>query len=249
MKAAFRCDQGLVRAMNQDSVLFVDHPIGPVSALFAVADGMGGHKAGEVASAMMVQKVTEIVESKTSLPVMVRDFWDDVLTEAGNAVYRHSLSAPELSSMGTTFVMTSFFDDRMCVANIGDSRCYGLKKDSSLIRLSRDHSLVQELFDQGQLTREEVRTFPRRNVITRAIGPSENVPADIFFFDPADFRKLLLCSDGLHGLVEDWELETVLRAEPSPENAADRLLRLALARGGTDNISIVVIDQTGGGAC
>lgn len=103
MKAAFRCDQGLVRAMNQDSVLFVDHPIGPVSALFAVADGMGGHKAGEVASAMMVQKVTEIVESKTSLPVMVRDFWDDVLTEAGNAVYRHSLSAPELSSMGTTF--------------------------------------------------------------------------------------------------------------------------------------------------
>ena len=249
MKAAFRCDQGLVRAMNQDSVLFVDSPIGPVSALFAVADGMGGHKAGEVASALMVKQVTDIVRRRSEMPAMVRDYWSDVLTEAGNAVYRCSLTKPEYNNMGTTFVMSAFFDDRMSVCNIGDSRCYGLKKSCDLIRLTRDHSLVQELFDQGQLTREQVRTFPRRNVITRAIGPSENVPADIFFFDPDDFKKVLLCSDGLHGLVEDWELETVLRDDASPENTAERLLRLALSRGGVDNISIVVIDLSGGGAC
>lgn len=249
MKASYRCDIGLKRASNQDSVLCVNGTLGPVRAFFAVADGMGGHKAGEVASAEMLRRMEEGLRASGRLPLAVRAFWRDLIVRAGDAVHALSETKEEYSSMGSTFVMASFFDERICVANIGDSRCYRLTRSGELEQITRDHSLVQEMVEHGSITKEEARIHPRRNVITRAVGVEEGVEPDFFFMASADCAKLLLCSDGLYSMVEDWEIEAILRGEQDPDAAAERLLQLALARGGIDNISVIVVDPEEDALC
>ncbi len=249
MKAAYRCDVGLCRQSNQDSAFCADYPVGPVSALFAVADGMGGHKAGELASREMLRFFLQNIRSYEKgalLPYNTREFWSRLVRDAGNRLFIRARGNDELEGMGTTFVSAAFFQKRIAVASIGDSRVYVLTPGGVLRQVTHDHSLVQEMMDAGQLSPEDARIHPRRNIITRAAGVSYDVSPDVFFLSQSEVKRLLLCSDGLHALVSDDTIQSILRREEQPDVLAQALLDEALAAGGNDNITAVVVDLSEG---
>jgi len=224
---------GNVRALNEDSLL-------AAAPVFVVADGMGGHESGEVASRLVVENFALIAQD--GVPA-IEDVVDTL--HAINGEIRAAGDRADARSMGTTAValILSATDAGLSwlVVNIGDSRAYVLKS-GDLEQISVDHSYVQELVDSGQLTSEEARSHVDRNVITRALGVSELAQADYWVRAVVPNERYLLCSDGLTGEVEDQLIEEVLLAETSPENAAHRLGELALGQGGHDNVTVVVID-------
>lgn len=230
MAATMRTHVGLVRRQNEDAAWYDES-----RSVFAVADGMGGHMAGEVASAMAIDAVQKTVNAGVqpgiaSLREMVRS--------AHEAIYAHATSHRECADMGTTLSMLWRAGGYAYIAHVGDSRIYRLR-DGQLDQITQDHSLVEELVRAGVITHEQARTHPRRNIITRALGTrGENEPDML----AADVRKgdlWLLCSDGLTGMVEDEEIRRTLCA-CSLEEAADRLLALALKAGGKDNVTFIL---------
>ena len=234
MKTAARTHIGNVRPTNQDALLILPGEFG----LFGVADGMGGHKAGDVASRLAVKTVEEALEHETPGEETLRA----AIQKANERVYEAQLNDESLEGMGTT--MTVIWEDtsRVLLGHVGDSRAY-LLRAGTLTQVSQDHSLVAELVRGGQLTPEGARVHPYRNIITRAVGTDTDVTVDVTILDKQAGDKYLLCSDGLSEYVEDDDMRRILLSQ-SLEEAADTLLRLALEGGGRDNITLVIAEVT-----
>lgn len=225
-------DTGRVRANNQDAYL-VDERV------FAVCDGVGGHQGGEVASATAVEALKEAFTEQTL------DGLIGAVTEANRRVWEKANDDPALRGMGTTVtavaLVTEDGEERIAVANVGDSRGYVLKH-GELSQLTEDHSLVEQMYREGRLTRDEADVHPQRSLITRALGLDADVEVDNWQLLPAAADRILLCSDGLTNEVTDSRIASTLRRLADPAEAATELVRLAVDAGGRDNVTVVVID-------
>lgn len=222
-------DVGRVRGHNEDAYL-VDDQLG----LVAVADGMGGHQAGEVASATALEALRAAVTSGEGIR--------DAVTSANDAVYDKSTTDERLRGMGTTLTAATLATGgTLLLGHVGDSRAY-LLHDGQLERLTTDHSLVEELIQAGEITPEEAEADPRRSMITRALGIEPDVEVDLIPTQLFNGDRLLFCSDGLTGMVSEDEIRTVLTEEHDANAAARRLIAAANAAGGIDNITVLVVD-------
>ncbi len=234
-------DPGQIRPQNEDHAHAGPH-------LFVVADGMGGHLAGEVASEMTVQHLDERIESDGTSTL---DDLVSAVNDANTAVYDAALENPEQAGMGTTVVAIAVVEDALDgealgVANVGDSRGYVLRHDR-LRQITIDHSFVQELVAEGAITADEARSHPRRNIVTRALGIEPTVRVDSWTMPIIRGDRFLLCSDGLVDEVSDDDITTVLiEHRDDPQAAADALVAVANAAGGRDNITVVVLDVLDG---
>ena len=227
-----RTDVGHVRDHNEDSLTVVP-------PLFAVADGMGGHEAGEVASELTIKTLEQLAPAHPDAQALER------AVEAANL---NVLQAPSQGigreGMGTTLTAAMIEGERLLIAQVGDSRAY-LLHQGELQQLTRDHSLMMDLIEAGQITPEEARVHPNRSVITRAIGSDPHMKPDIYELNISAGDRLLLCSDGLSTMLEDDEIQTIMRHTPSPQQCASDLVDAALQAGGYDNVTVVVADIEG----
>jgi PPM family protein phosphatase len=235
-------DVGLKREINQDAIL-VDHD----SNLFIVADGMGGHKGGEVASALAVETVQEVIAKRRGEPkVSPSKAIAEAYREASSRIHHKStVDNPELMGMGTTMVMIWEHRGRIYIGNVGDSRCY-LFRDKKLWQLTEDHSLINEQVRAGVISEQEAPHVIGRNVITRSVGFERDVVVDVLEREPQGEEFYLLCSDGLCGLVLSEKIEEVLLNTP-PEEVVAKCVKLAKQAGGDDNISVILIRAKVGG--
>ncbi|MGH2756047.1 MAG: Stp1/IreP family PP2C-type Ser/Thr phosphatase [Actinomycetota bacterium] len=229
-----KTDVGRTRDMNQDSLL-VEEP------LFVVADGMGGHVAGDVASRTAIEKIVEVKRSQSpEEPDALRSY----VTEANLAIWEKGLDDPSLSGMGTTCTII-FLDGGVAhIAHVGDSRAY-LYRGGELSQLTEDHTLVERMVQEGRLRREEASSHPQRSVITRVLGVDRNVDVDLSDKSVQDGDRLLICSDGLSSMIDDATIARTLGEETEPQSAAEALVDAANAAGGDDNITVIVIDVRG----
>ena len=239
MRYAALTDLGLVRSNNEDSLYAGNSAVGRLSNLFIVADGMGGHVGGEYASAFVVSKIPDLLE-KRQQEEDIADTLRIVTDRTNRALYQLSRNDRRLQGMGSTLVMTSIRGDEAHVINVGDSRLY--RYDGKLTQITRDHSLVDEMVAQGKLTKDDPFYAANKNVITRAMGVGAYVEPDYFLGPLQEGDRLLLCSDGLSGMVDDEAIAEVLAGEPDTAAAAEKLMELAKQGGGRDNISVILID-------
>ncbi len=227
---------GVVRTGNEDSFL-LDFRRG----LFIVADGMGGHAAGEVASEMAVEIIArEVGTFKGLSDAEAFDRLRGSIRNANQAIYERTLSEVDKRGMGTTITVLVLTSKRYLIGQVGDSRAY-LLRGGKLVQITKDHSYVQEQVDAGLLTQEQARTHPYSNVITRCVGANEDVVPDVYFGDLERGDVLLVASDGLTGMLEDDQLGRILSAEPAPEIGVSRMIAEANRRGGLDNITAIVV--------
>ncbi len=226
---AARTDVGCVREHNEDSFI-------AATPLFVVADGMGGHEAGEVASEIAIRTMLEKAPNSPD-----GDALANAVKCANAAIIAGAANGTGRPGMGTTMTAAQIFDDQLLIAQVGDSRAY-LLHEGTLQRVTRDHSLVADLVEQGRITEEEARVHPQRSVITRALGSDLNVEPDIYILRVSQGDRLLLCSDGLSSMVMDSTIAAILRSNDDPQSCCDALIREALAAGGLDNVTCVVVD-------
>ena len=229
LAAASATHQGLVRANNEDAFLIDDQ-----RALFAVADGMGGHRGGEVASRTAIEALRASVANGSPL--------HEAIERANAAVLSRAAGDDELTGMGTTLTaVTTVGGRRLLIGHVGDSRAY-LLHDGELHRATDDHSLVEELVREGRLTPEQAEAHPQRAIVTRALGVDEHVDVDIYTLDVVAGDRVILCSDGLTTMVRERDIERAAGTETDPQRLADALVAGANGAGGEDNITVVVID-------
>ena len=231
MTAALRTDIGRVRKQNEDAA-WLDEKRG----IYVVADGMGGHLAGEVASAMAIDAVKRMAQKNDIASIALLR---ETVLEAHEAISAHARENQNCSGMGTTISAMWRGGHYMYVAHVGDSRIYRLR-GGKLEQITQDHSLVEELVRARIIAREEARSHPRRNIITRALGtPGENAP-DLLAADMEEGDLWLLCTDGLTGMVDDEQIERVLTSRDSLDKMANTLIKMALAAGGRDNVTLIL---------
>lgn len=227
---AFRTDVGKVRANNQDAPI-----VSEKLRLYGVADGMGGHKGGEVASTSARDDLLRELEGKTPSVAAL----SGAIEEVNRQIYHQQEHDDALTGMGTTLSVLWMSDNFVYIGHVGDSRVY-LLRDGEFMQMTLDHSLVEQLVREGVLTEEEAQNHPMRNIITRAIGTDESVEVDVVVEERRKGDLWLACSDGLHGLVDDRQMRDALR-QYAPEKAADVLLKAALDAGGRDNVTLVIV--------
>ena len=218
MKAFALTDVGKNRVTNQDYVYCKSDAVGNLPNIFIVADGMGGHKAGDIASVTAV----------------------DAVREANKTLYEKSKSNEEWAGMGTTLVLATVVDSTIFVANIGDSRLYLI--DDGIHQITRDHSYVEEMVSIGEIDKSEARTHSKKNIITRAIGVEEETHADFFEVQFKKGDKLLMCSDGLTNMIEDNDILSVIAGNNDIESMVHKLIDLANDSGGKDNIAVLIAE-------
>lgn len=239
MKTFSVTDIGQKREMNQDFVYCNTESIGMFPNLFIVADGMGGHKAGDFASRFAVEEFVRLVskqEQKTLIQTM-----EEAIRETNEGLITQAKNNADLQGMGTTFVAATIVDRELYIANIGDSRLYVVGQDK-LTQITQDHSLVEEMIRRGEIKRDEARFHPNKNVITRAIGADAEVTADYFEVTLEKDEIVLMCSDGLSNMMDEHEMLTVVNSNrQNLDKAGKQLLLLANEHGGKDNISIVLV--------
>lgn len=228
--SAFRTDVGKVRANNQDAPI-----VSEKLRLYGVADGMGGHKGGEVASTSARDDLLRELEGKTPSVAAL----SGAIEEVNRQIYHQQEHDDALTGMGTTLSVLWMSDNFVYIGHVGDSRVY-LLRDGEFKQMTLDHSLVEQLVREGVLTEEEAQNHPMRNIITRAIGTDESVEVDVVVEERRKGDLWLACSDGLHGLVDDRQIRDALR-QYAPEKAADVLLKAALDAGGRDNVTLVIV--------
>ncbi len=240
MNTVLRTNVGLIRTVNEDRAAIRSDLSGVTISL--LADGMGGHQAGEVASQTAIDVLTrELSGIHAELPELeLQAIIAHAFEQANAEIYRQAVSNSQMSGMGTTIVAAISDAIRLTIAHIGDSRAY-LYRKGKLQQLTEDHSLVNELLKSGQITEQEASSHPRRNVLTRALGTDSVVTADIKHLEWAPGDLLLLCSDGLTNLVKEQVIIHTLRGSKTLEWKADRLIELALAGGGDDNVTVVLV--------
>ena len=241
MRSYCLTDVGRKRETNQDFVYASDQKVGNLPNLLIVADGMGGHNAGEHASRYAVEAMVDYISSSAEtrpIPLL-----SEAILHANETVLEHALSDKAMEGMGTTLVAASLVDECLYVANVGDSRLYIL--DDVVWQITRDHSLVEEMVRSGELSREGARTHPEKNVITRAVGIRKKIQPDFFDVDVGSDDVILLCSDGLTNMIEDEEILSIVKGAASLEAAAEELIETANRNGGADNISVILAEPDG----
>ena len=227
-----RTEIGNVREQNEDSLTVLP-------PLFAVADGMGGHEAGEIASEITINTLNDLAPQSADAEALAR-----AVVAANLNVIKAPSQGVGREGMGTTLTAAILEKERLVIAQVGDSRAY-LLHNGSLQQLTRDHSLMADMIEAGQLTEAEARVHPNRSVITRAIGSDPHMQPDLYELNVETGDRLLLCSDGICGMIEDHEIASIMRQAPSAQSCADQLVEAALAAGGFDNATAVVVDVEG----
>ena len=239
MKSYSITDVGQKRTVNQDFVFTSETPVGNLPNLFVVADGMGGHKAGDFASSYAVEVLLSTIrEDENSNPVKIIRA---AIENANTQLLREASDNETMSGMGTTMVLVTIVGHYAYVANVGDSRLY-LVDENKISQITKDHSLVEEMVRMGEISRDDARNHPDKNIITRALGAGRDV--DVDFFDirltPGDI--LLLCSDGLSNMVPDEDIRQVIMTSETLEETGRRLVSMANDNGGRDNIAVVLVE-------
>lgn len=231
-------DIGKKRKLNQDYVFTSEIPVGALTNLFIVADGMGGHNAGDYASKHTIKTIVEEIEkSKDTSTVQILE---KAIQSANRHIRTKSQENEGLSGMGTTVVAATITEDKLCVANVGDSRLYVINQE--IRQITVDHSLVEEMVRMGGIKREQARSHPDKNIITRAIGAEDDLEIDFFQvkLEKGDF--ILMCSDGLTNMIEDEEIRMILQGQRDIVEKAEALVAAANNNGGKDNIAVILIE-------
>ena len=237
MRSYSATDVGRKRKINQDSIFASDRPVGNLPNLYIVADGMGGHNAGDFASRYAVNTVREFIAgSREKNPVKLIN---EAIRLANSGIIREAGEHEEMYGMGTTIVVTTVIDQYVYTANVGDSRLY--LYDGTLKQITRDHSLVEEMVMLGEITEEEARTHPDRHIITRAVGAAEEVEVDFFDYQLPPDSQILMCADGLTNMVRDEEIRKILGRSENLETKVRSLIETANENGGKDNIAVIMI--------
>ena len=240
MKSFFLTDTGKVRDHNEDSVIILKNSNNEY--LLALADGMGGHKAGEVASNMAIEHITNKFNSLESLGDKDKaiNWIREEVADINKSIFAYTDSHEESKGMGTTFVIALYTKDYLLFGNVGDSSGFVIK-NSKLYKVTKDHTLVNLLVSSGELTPEEAKNHPKKNILMRALGA--NNPAEVDIFDVVDdgIEGILLSSDGLTSMLNETQIEKVIVGAGSLEEKVTRLIRKSNVRGGTDNISIACL--------
>ena len=238
MKYYAMTDVGRRREMNQDYVYATGQPIGPFPNLLVVADGMGGHKAGDFASKFTVEVVKrEIAGSRSRKPEKVMH---DAIQVANRELIRVASRDVKLEGMGTTLVVATVIGDTLYFANIGDSRLYLI--DDNIKQLSKDHSLVEEMVRLGEMDKADAKDHPDKNIITRAVGVVPELSVDFFEVELKPGDTVLMCSDGLTNMIEDEEIKKIVLGQRDIVEKAEKLIDTANENGGKDNITVVLIE-------
>jgi serine/threonine protein phosphatase PrpC len=236
---ASKSHMGRVRVTNEDQVyagMNKHHNL-----LLAVADGMGGHARGDLASRLAMTSIVENFQKTLGLlTVKTATLWlRSQVIEANQVIYKEAQKSSALKEMGTTFVIALIVRKTLIVLNIGDSRVYALDENHTLQRLTQDQSYVEYLYRQGKITLEQVATHPQRHVLLNAMGLNPTISYDIQVY-PYENQRLLVCSDGLYNLVKDEEIRVLLASDDSVSMKVDTLIQLANSRGGHDNIAVAI---------
>ena len=237
MKTFSVTDAGVVREMNQDYYFSSDTAVGNLPNLFIVADGMGGHKAGDYASRYTIERVVASVSRNTGEePIAIMK---EAINKANELLVAESREDESKSGMGTTLVIGTIIGNKLFVANIGDSRLYVVGQN--MRQITRDHSLVDEMVRLGEINADEARNHPDKNIITRAVGTSDHVEADFFEVEITADDTILLCTDGLTNMVRDDEILDIIKKYDNAQAATMQLVKEANANGGRDNITVMII--------
>lgn len=246
MRYAAGTDKGLVRELNEDCFECVCEVPG-IPATFIIADGMGGHNGGEVASREAVDFVTRQIRQTPGLFSNADQFpeiLEKLMLEANRTVYGKAAGNPDYFGMGTTLIIMILHEGKGYIAHVGDSRVYHISAQG-IQRLTVDHSYIEELVRNGSLTREEAENHPKRNVITRALGCMEELQPDIYACEFQEGDCLVLCTDGLSNMLEDEEIQEIVESR-EPKDACSVLIASANERGGEDNITVIVVKNVNG---
>ncbi len=239
MEAYALTDTGQSRSANQDYIFSSTTPIGSLSNLFIVADGMGGHQAGDFASRFVVENLVEFF--RTEYPDKdVHSILKEGIRKVNRELYKRAASDPKLAGMGSTLVLATIKGSVLYVANIGDSRLYVLGDDME--QVTTDHSYVEELVSLGKMKRGSRDYLEQKNIITRAMGMDSDVDVDLFAHKLRKRECVLMCSDGLSNMVDEFEMEYIIRSEEDVRKKAEALVNAANRCGGADNISVIVIE-------
>lgn len=238
MKAFSATDVGQKREVNQDYIYCNENAVGALPNLFIVADGMGGHNAGDFASRFCVENMVETLQLSSEKTII--GMIENAITETNEKLILQSKEKVGLEGMGTTLVLATISEHIMYVANIGDSRLYLI--NDTIKQITQDHSLVEEMVKTGEIKKEEARFHPKKNIITRAIGANNNVIPDFFEISVKEDDIILLCSDGLSNMLDDQELyQIVHQYKDDLKKAVEVLLLRANECGGKDNIAVVLV--------
>jgi len=239
MKTFAITDTGYKRNINQDYYYCGESAVGVFKNMFIVADGMGGHNAGDVASRFCIEDFIHKVSNSTAKTNIAKI--EAALSETNEALIKKSFQDDKYNGMGTTFVFATVDDDTVLAANIGDSRLYLINREK-IIQITHDHSLVEEMIRNGEIRREEARYHPNKNVITRVLGGSHHIETDFFEVAVEQDDVIMLCSDGLTNMVEDGDIYAIIRENAKNLEACGNLLvERANENGGLDNITIILI--------
>ena len=240
-------DVGQVRTIDEDSILAADLSFGINSEnekflLLAVADGMGGHAKGEEASKIALNTLTKSVVPELFGEKSFTELLENGIKNANREILDYTSKNPESSGMGTTAVCALVKGNDVHLANVGDSRAYVISNDE-IRRVTKDHSYVQALIDEGKITEEEAREHPQKNVITKAVGIMESVEPDTMKLTLDNDESLLLCCDGVIAHLPDEDIHKIISDTDDPQNACQQIVDLANERGGTDNISLIILSS------
>ena len=244
MESFYLTDTGIVRDHNEDSVIILSNDEG--SVLMAVADGMGGHRAGEVASSIAISSLSKRFNetffkmNKASAVEWIKES----VNEINGLIFKHTEENPDSKGMGTTLVLSIVTDDYILFGNIGDSSGF-VMKDGKIHKVTKDHTLVNLLLDAGELTVEEARNHPKKNILMNALGINDPIEIDIFDCN-LDVDEILLCSDGLTTMITSEQIEKVLDGDGTLEDKVIKLIKKANNRGGNDNISVAYLVKSKG---
>ncbi|WP_040211647.1 Stp1/IreP family PP2C-type Ser/Thr phosphatase [Clostridium polynesiense] len=229
-------DIGNVRSLNED---YIDYEINDKYKLFVIADGMGGHNAGEIASKMAVETILKFIKDNIDKynieEILVKSF-----KEANKEVHEYSCKIEDCNGMGTTVTACFISKDILHIANVGDSGCY-LVDSTGITKITRDHSLVQELLDEGSITEEQALHHPNKNYITRSVGIYKELEVDLYDLSKREYEYIILCTDGLSNEVDKEEIYHIVKSSSNVKESCEKLIDLAKQRGGRDNISVVIV--------
>lgn len=246
MNSVGRCEKGICRTSNEDAIFIFNTRYGCLPNLYIVADGMGGHNAGEIASNSAIQFFCEYIhENRMRILNQNYEYLEVIksaISYANQKIYNNSRNNDNLSGMGTTFIVASVFNNRLLVENVGDSRLY-LIRNNEIIQITIDHTYVMEMLKSGNLTEDELFDHPNKNIITRAVGTQESVEIDTFEVELCANDIVLMCSDGLNNMIKDNELLEIIQNQENINISVQTLLDRANEHGGLDNISIILINN------
>ncbi|HHW00003.1 MAG TPA: Stp1/IreP family PP2C-type Ser/Thr phosphatase [Clostridiaceae bacterium] len=242
MEFAARCDRGLIRENNEDSYNIISgHKDIPIT--FIIADGMGGHNSGEIASKTAVDYISKAMLEFPEKKIEDKDltlYIKEIIEKANDEVLSVSKERIENYGMGTTLIVASAWADNLYIGHVGDSRLY-LIREGKIQRVTTDHSYIEELVKNGTLTREEAENHPQKNIITRALGCFEEIMVDTYICEIRNGDYFVLCTDGLTNMLSENEIRDIVLSADNPEFACDILVRKANENGGEDNITVIVI--------